>query len=401
MSSFATQLRSCCALVIAASACGLPDSAYADADDLLKLILTETLTHDDNVYRTSSAAAPPIVDTITSTTVGLTLDTNLSRQHLRIALSQSESRYKRLAALNNSGSNYQWAWQGTFPGKLTTDASWSRSVSLASFADQTSTLAKDVVTTESSSFRLGYLIHPDLPIYVQVANGSSSNSVATLATNDARTTSTEVGVQYNSPLGNQAGLLLRKTVGRYPNRQVVAGLVDNSYRQDDAQATVQWKPGFKSTIDFRVGQTQRIEDDLPQHNFTGATGSLSFDWALTDMISINAKAGRELTALDFSLTNSVNYAVVQSHGVGVRWAPTSKISAVARIDEHARVLGGGVGNVVVMTDTTRVSSLALQYAPMRAVQLSVQLNHEVRESNNSLTLPYVSNTGLLGATLSF
>jgi hypothetical protein len=285
------------------------------------------------------------------------------------------------------------AWQGEFRGRWTTDASWSHSDSLANFADVRNTLAKDIVTAESASFRLGYLPHPDWPIYVQLANSNASNSAATLAINDLRTNSTEIGLQYNSPLGNQATLLVRKTSGHYP----YLTSLDSDYSQDDIQAGVRWKPGIKSALSLQIGHTRREEDGQPQLNFSGPTEHLTFDWAPMAMTSINATMGRDITPITAITVQGfylVNYALVQSYGIGALWALTSKVSAGPRIDYQSREVAG------VPLDKTTGSSLVLQYAPIRAVQMSMQLKHEVRESDIP-GIPYVSNVGMLTATLSF
>jgi hypothetical protein len=154
-------------------------------------------------------------------------------------------------------------------------------------------------------------------------------------------------------------------------------------------------------LTLRAGQTKREQNDLPQRNFSGATGNLTFDYAVTGITSINATMGRDLTPQDLNLAN---YAVVRSFGIGVRWAPTPKISTVARIDRQSREFGGPQGvstaSALIPTDTTRSTSLVLLYAPTNAIQLSMQLRHEVRESNDP-TLPYVSNVGTLSGILSF
>jgi hypothetical protein len=54
---------------------------------------------------------------------------------------------------------------------------------------------------------------------------------------------------------------------------------------------------------------------------------------------------------------------------------------------------------VVPNDTVKSASLTIHYAPVQAVQLSLQLKHEVRAADP--TLAYASNVALLSATLSF
>jgi exopolysaccharide biosynthesis operon protein EpsL len=401
MHAHSSLMRSRGSLALAISACLVAIPAFAGESDPLKLILSETLTHDDNVFRRARSAAP-VADSYSSSSVGLMFDTDLSRQHIHGEASKNNTRFNQLKLLDNEGSNVQFGWQGSFPGRLKLDAHLGRSESLANYEDIRTSTAKDIVTNESASLRLSYALHPDWSISAQMSNGKTTNSAVTSASNDTKTKTAELSLQYDSPLGNQAMLLLRTTDGRYPNRQVVAsGLVDNSYRQNELQALVRWAPSAKSAFNVRIGRTRREQEQLPQRNFTGATGSLSFDWAATSKTSFNVTAGRDVSPQDFGLAK---YAIVRSYGIGAGWLPTAKISTRLQLNYQSRIYGGDVGlasgAAPIPTDATRSASLSLHYTPIRALNLSMQYSHEVRESNNP-ALPFSSNIATLSGTLTF
>ena len=122
---------------------------------------------------------------------------------------------------------------------------------------------------------------------------------------------------------------------------------------------------------------------------------MNFDWALTSVTSIGATLGRDVTPVTVQDVSLDNFALVRSYGLTARWTPTAKFSAAAGFGRQSRVFGG------VATDSTAASTLDLQYAPMRALQLSMQFKHEARKSSTGTVLPYVANSGLLRATLSF
>lgn len=359
----------------------------------VKVTLSETITHDDNVFR---SAAQAVADTIVSSSIRVTFDKEFSRQRLQALLSYSDNRFQRLDILNNGSSSYLLGWQGTFPGRCTADASWTRSENLVNFADVRANSIKDVVTSEALRFRFGYSPHPDVPVYVQRTHSTTRNSAGTLAFNDLDVDSTEVGVQYNSPLGNQAVLFFRRTDGHYPN---LPGVVGADYQQDDIQAAVVWKPGIKSALNLQYGQTRREQTNQPTGGFSGNTGRLNFEWAPTTVTSFNANVAREVTSItSFTQQNfgRANFAVVQSYGLGARWTPTAKLSADARVSHQSRDIGG------VPADKATTTGLGLRYVPTRSVQISLQLTHEERRSENPrFSLPYKANVGSLSASFSF
>ena len=384
-----------------ASACAAPGLAWAGVDDPLTLILSRTLTRDSNVFRTSGVAAPAVDDTTTSTAVTLKLDTQIGRQKLQLSLAQSRNTYKKLGALDNSSSNHLLSWQGTFPERIAADGTWARTESIASFADLRNSTVRDIVTTDSARLRLAYSPHMDWPVHVQFANNKSTHSVASLAGNDLESATTELGLQYVTQLGNQAGVVARSTHGSYPKRAPVsAAIAGNVYRQQEMLAVVQWKPGIKSTLNLQLGQTRRETDGLPQSAFKGNTGNLNFDWAVTDKAGINATIGRQVTAQSFT---QAQYSVVRSEGLGLTWVPTAKVSLAVRIGRQSSISAGNTtasGTTLMPADTTRSSSLVLQYSPWTEVQLTMQLRRENRESNDPAR-SFASNIAVLGAGLSF
>ena len=362
--------------------------AFAIDGDPLRLILAETLTHDDNVFR-APASFTPLSDTITSTSVGLTLDTHLSLQHVHLEAFSNSSRYDRLRYLNNTGSRYQAAWQGQLGDSLKIDASWNRTQSLAGFADFRSTI-KNIVTTENDLIRLRYLITPDWSLIASGTHGSNINGTATNAVSNSRTDSGEFGLQYDSTLGNRIGIVTRETRGRYPNLEFVPGLslVDNSYREKEIEVNVLWAPSVVSQLGFSVGKTRRDHNDIPQRNFSGTVASVSYDWIPSTMAAINIYLRRDLGAQNIFLAN---YAVTRSMGIAPRWSPTQKITLQARAERRLREFGGdprfAISTASVPTDTTNSYSLSAQYAATSAVLLSAFLQHDVRVSTDP-TLPY-------------
>lgn len=379
------------------------DMAFAATGDPLNILVGTTQTRDDNVFRAPAAFAP-VADTISSSYLGIVFDTDLSMQHLHAEAFGNDTRYEKLQDryLNNTGSRYQAGWQGWLWHELKIDANWNRSEALAGFADFRSTI-KNIVTNANGTLRLQYLLTPDWSLVGLVASGSSTNGAAANAASDSKTRSGELGVQYDSPLGNRLGLVVRNSIGHYPNRQLVPGFsfVDNSYRQQDIEGSMTWVATGLSHFDLHLAQTRRDQDDIPQRNFKGVTGSASWDWALTPIAAINTYVGRDLGATD---DLRANYAVTRSIGIAPRWTPTPKLTVQARIEKRDRTFGGdprfSLAGTSVPGDTTRSTNLSVQYAATQAIQLSLSATHETRNSSDP-TLPYSSNVLSLSGQLMF
>jgi len=360
--------------------------AHAESDIPLRLTLSETLMHDNNVFRRATA---PVADTTTSTSVGLILDKTLSRQTLHAEISGTANRYQRLNQLDNDGSNIRVSWQGSFPKRISASATFSRTESASSFADRITT-QKNIVTATDAGFGLAYAIHPDLSISANFGHGTNSNSSTTDTFSDVDTDSGQLGIQYVSRLGNSIGLSTRVSRGHYLNQPQI---ISSDYEQKDTLVNLIWAPGIRSHLGFHGGRTKRELKYLPQGGFTGSTGGMNFDWAINSKTSFNMNTGREVTAQDFS---TAKYAIVRRTGFGVAWTPTSKITTSLAYDRQQRDFSAGGAP----TDTTNATTLSIVYSPHEKIHFSMQMRHEIRDSDLP-TFEYDATVASVSAQVSF
>jgi exopolysaccharide biosynthesis operon protein EpsL len=376
--------------------------ASALEGDPLALTLGRTTSRDDNVFRVPTNYGP-IADTITSSFVGMSLDERYSRQAVHLDLQGSSNRYARLAALDYDGyrGTAQWVWQ--MGGNLSGDLTWNRSQTLSSFADLRFT-HRNINVADSRSINAAYAIHPDWSAYLRTTSATYTNSAAVNLISDLTTKSFELGLQYSGAQGNQAGIHMRTTDGRYPNRELLTGalnLVDNSYREEVLESTFAWVPSGVNRLTASLGYLQRKHVDVPQRNFTGPIGNISWDWMLTGNTTINASASRQLGAQEYILSN---YQVTRALAFGPRWSPTAKVSVEARLERILRAYAGDprfiVGNFAEPSDATTASNLSLQYAPAQFLQLALSIRREQRTSSNAAS-EYDSNVTTVTAQFKY
>jgi exopolysaccharide biosynthesis operon protein EpsL len=347
--------------------------------------------------------AGPVADTITTNSAGGSLDERYGRQTIHLDFKGSNNRYSQLTALDYDGFNAaaQWGWQAGH--NLSGDLSWSRAQSLSSFVDFRST-ERNISTSDSRSFSAAYRLHPDWSAVMRKTQGKYLNSSRVNATSDAINDTIELGLQYSNPPGNGAGLTWRRTDGRYPNRQLVPGvihLVDNSYRQDDLEANFTWVPTGATRLAGTAGITERRHVDVPERNFRGVTGNFSWNWQPTGATTLNVTAARQVGAQEFILAN---YVVTRRFAVGPRWSPTAKVSVEARLERNLNAYGGDphfiIANLTELRDAVTSSNLSLQYVPERFLQLSLSVRHE-RRTSTTASSDYQANVTTVTAQLNF
>jgi exopolysaccharide biosynthesis operon protein EpsL len=377
-------------------------AASALEGDPLALTLGRTTSRDDNVFRASANNAP-VADTITTSFVGVSLDERYSLQAVHLDLQGNNNRYAKLSALDYDGyrGTAQWLWK--VGQSLSGDLAWNRTQTLSGFADIRS-LDRNINVADSRSFSAAYAIHPDWSAYLRTTSATYTNSAAANFASDATNHSVELGFQYSGAQGNHAGIHLRTTDGRYPNRQLVPGalnLVDNSYREEALQSTFAWVPSGASRLTAGLGYLKRNHFDVPQRNFTGFIGNVGWDWTATGNTTINLTASRQIGAQEFILAN---YLVTRTLAFGPRWSPTAKISVEARVERSLRAYGGDprfiVGNFAEPSDAVTASNLSLQYAPEQFLQLALSIRREQRTSSNAAS-EYDSNVTTVTAQFKY
>lgn len=345
---------------------------------------------DSNPFRLSDSTDPQTTigstskaDTVYRAGAGLKADLPFyERQRVVLDFQAENINYHNFDVLDHTAYRARGAWNWAAGNQWSGTVGYSQRKFLASLADIQAPI-KDLVTENYAFAGGGFRFTPRWRIRGALDWIKWDHSDPTREALDASIPSGTIGLDYVTPLGNSVGVQSKYSVGDYPNRQVVAGsLVDNSYKELESSAVMHWILTDKSIFDARAGYTNRQHDQVPQRDFDGFTGRVTYDWFVGPRTLLNFAIWREIRSTE---DVSASYILSEGWSLGPAWAPTSKIVLQAKYIREDRDYRGDPGFVASgaapREDTFRGVSLSLGYAPRRNIQLSVSAEGGDRESN--------------------
>jgi exopolysaccharide biosynthesis operon protein EpsL len=406
------QLRGFGAAIIVAGVLVPVTDAVALWDDKLEAFVSQTVTRDDNVFRLSSGLDPAAVlgssskgDTYSTTSLGFNLDVPLSRQRLQGGVTLNKTRYDRFTVLNGDGHQGQGIWLWQIGNDISGQLGYTETFGLASLANIQSNVQSSTpnfLTTRRAFVNAAYLLTPSWRLRGEAGRLKQSNEIPERKVNDTSTDTVDLTVSYVTPVSNQIGLGMRVEDGRLPNQQLVAGeLFDNSYRQQNVAAVIDWTLTGSSHVNARVGSVRRRYAQLPQRDFAGPTFQATYDWKPTGNLTLTAAAQNGISA-----TEQINIGFVLIKGVALRptLRLTDKVNLAGAFEYSNRDYRSDpalvLGIVPNRTDRVRSAAMTVSYRPVRTVTLQMALLHETRSSTFAFG-DYAANVVSVSARLGF
>jgi len=367
--------------------------AHAEGIIDLKPSVGTNITYDDNVFRFSSPAlakqafgSSATSDTVKRLDVGLDASVRLSRQVLRLSTSLSESRYNRFDLLDNTAKSNLLAWDWQFGSDFFGVLSVSKNESIAGFTEIRNPV-KNLRAVERQSASMNWRFHPDWTTYVLRDQSKTENELAGFEALDREDTITEAGVRYRNLLGTQLGLSYREVDSEYPGRTGFASVLfgDESV-QGSLNLDASWFPTHKTRITARLSRVTIDYEDSPQREFSGISQRWDITHLLTNKITLNASAFREVSPIDDILST-----FIESTGASFNpsWAISSKVALSAGVSYvDTEYLGSsGIPNngffIVAQNrnDSSKTANLGLIYTPTLKSVLQLQYQTQDRESS--------------------
>lgn len=387
--------------------------AFAFFDNRLQLNASESLTHDDNVFRLADDVNPvPIIgstdlsDTYRTTAVGLVFDVPTGAQTFRGNLEMNRNDFDRFTELDFNGhrAGVDWLFDGEELVKAR--AGYSSSRSLASFANilNGSQSTQPNIIDLSRAYANGTLALASRWLLTgEVASNTQDNSAPLYATSDLRATTERIEFAYVTPAMTKLGIGVQSIDGTLPNPSHVGPLiVNNSYVQQDAAIFFEWRPRDYSSLEARVGRMHRDYADLATRRDTSEdTYRVSYSWQPGAAVSIAALAQRGPSTIE---EINVGYVLVEGAGLQTTWQLTQAASLTFDVEHGTRTYKDDpavtLGLNPELSEHVSVFALGGAFKLSRVVSLDLRLRHE-RRSSSSPTGGYNVDIAGLGVRCSF
>lgn len=289
------------------------------------------MTFDSNLFRLPAGESPTGLNSTSRSDfwrdvfLGADVYKPIGRQVLRLDLNVSTSHYDRYSFLDYTAFNglaaFDWRVGSQFSGTL----SYAQQQALSSFVDN-HTFERNVNTARIATSENEYWLLPDWHLTAGWTSTNVTNSAESLNVDNLDEHAVDAGIKYLTYRDNYVRLSWREAWGYYPNEQFVAGsFFDNRYEQTDVALDYYQAPTGASQLTARLAYTDRRMPNLPQRNFSGPTGRLSWDWLATGKLGFDLVVRREISSYTDLVTN---YVITSA----VRFAPYYLVTEKVRID---------------------------------------------------------------------
>lgn len=350
------------------------------------------LYRDDNLFRLPSGANPRSVD-FNKLGAGLRADLPISRQRVLLEGQLEENRYRDFSILDNTGGRARATWNWEVGNNWQGNLGASKERALSGFG-QIRAVVKDMVTQDRAFGSAGYRVTPDWRVRVGANAYRFKHSDPTRNALDSEQTDAIFGVDYVTPLQNSIGVQVRYSRGDFPNLLSAGGTsLNNRYKEVEPSAVVHYNLGGKSSVDGRLGVTDRTHEQLDSRDFKGSTGNVAFHWTPTPKTILDLTAFKEtrpyVTSAVGSFLSSIDStaAFVVARGVtfAPHWAITDQVVLQAQLVEERDTYQGDPTTVLLGTpqreDKLRAASVSAGWSPLRPLLLSLSYETGKRTSN--------------------
>jgi hypothetical protein len=382
--------------------------------------------HDSNFLRsagTSAGDVPIVSDTFYDAFLAGSLYETYGRQTVSGALNVGRVVFDREKQYDYTQEDMRAKLESEFPYNIRTSIGADHATSLAHFAD-IGTAVRDVIDRNEFDASLYFPFDIDWQGLVLGTFNNTINSAPVLQPDDVQTKELDVGLRFVPSSGNHVDLLLRNTLGRYPDGSPSL-LVSPQYRERGADLRVDWTFSGASQLIGRAGFLERRNDDLlvtevlpggPRdrflpivqtldinRNFAGPSYDLTYNWRLTGAVRLSVFGIRTTGAAgDYDYLS----AVTTTFRVTPTYQPNEKIGMDAYgewnrrdyFDNYALLTQSVAGTLRL--DYARNAGFDFKWTPRRWLTVNLTARREKRDSNIAL-YNYIDNIATLTVQASF
>ncbi len=349
---------------------------------------------DSNVFRLSdSANAQNVIgnssrsEVVTRIGAGIRHESRVvGRQRVRLGANIDRYGFDRFSMLNHTAYGLRGEWLWEFTNDLSGTLGYEHRRRLVDLA-QLGRPLKDLITEQHGFFSAAYAVGPSMRLRGGLDAARARRDNAAFEAAGGRTTSVVGGVDYVTPLGNAAGIELRRTKGSFGILEPVGGtLVDNDFTEKEVAGVVTWTVSPQLRATGRLGRTVRNHEQLAARDFRGTTGRATVDWTPLQKTGFEASIYKEPRSV---VDIAASFVVVKGISFGPRWAPTEKLVFSALLLSENQKFGGDPTVVLVpgtpqRDETIRAVRLGGAWEPVRFTKISLGVDRGHRSSNVAL-----------------
>lgn len=350
------------------------------------------LATDSNIFRLPGEAPEPVQpggsrgrsDRITSSWVGLRVDTALGQQRFRGEAKRTLFRYDRFTDLDRDAveHNAEWAW--SLNPQLGGTLSSRRAESLLGF-DLTQQRRPTEQVAETRAATLDLRPGGGWHMLAGVSRVEHTNTPGFLPQPDDREIAREAGLRYDSAAQGSLGAAWRRREGRYRDIAFDPGEIRNSrYAVHETELRASWSPTAGSTLFGRLARVDRRHEDLGFRDFSGAAHELAWRWVPTGRTEVTFASQRTLAPW-FELL-SASYRIDDTWTVAPAWEVTDRVKLRLFAYRTATDYRGEVDLPAEgrRHDVLRGTQLAAEWTPLRGVTLVATVHRDRRSSSDPL-----------------
>jgi hypothetical protein len=366
----------------------------------------QSFTRESNVFLAPNGT-PKVSDLFSTTTFRAGLQRPLSRQRLYADAELRFNRYNKRSEMNNNGyglrAGIDWATVERISGTVAFSA--DRNMSRLATATLGASTVRNVEHSEEiravgrigGTTALTFEVGGD----VRVVNFSE----AALADREYDRTGVHAAGIYRLSSATNVGLGVAAAKSDYRR--------DNANRRE-VYATGQWTPSALTDVQARLAATKVTYDVFTAQDFSGVTGSLTWNWRPTGKTAVSTilarDTGQDIGFLRLAPGQSVAAAdfasVTDTLGVRGTYEATSKILVDGGVNWTRRNLANSfLPGQTTGRETSTILSLGARWLPTRNITVGCQLSREQRDSTHDASTSTAYSTrasnDLLGCFGSF
>ncbi len=414
-------VRPLIAAIAAAASCG----AWADEPSPYYIGVTQSLTHDSNVYRVSDTyfdtTLAPLgrtrADNYSNTGLIGGFDQLISRQRVYANLNLHYNKYQDNSTLNNTSygvsAGWDWATIENLSGNLSLDANQSLAALNGNALVPVTT--RNLVKTDQLSTSVRWGGEGLLNLTGSYAHSRVKYSAPEYLSSQSSGDTGSIGANFRLGPDLRVGGALRftRTVSPYgvaltqvlPPSTDPADYASNTTSGRNVDLTLDWRSTAQTNLNARLSWTHQSNSNsgASSLDFSGLTGAITANYAPTAKLTFGAGISRDAgTNSSFFNTPtstpgtpvsglSQNSQTTDAYSLRAGYAATAKISLNANLQyRRSRIVNSPANDE--STDDTRSASLGASYEIARSLQLGCNLSHESHSLSGIAGYSYGANT---------